>query len=167
MERVEAAISTSRQYLLILGIRAGDHHAQLTYYNLEGVNNALDASMASGATSLRCDSSAMKAQAGDTWPMDYNIYGKVGNGSVQGMDFSDGLAVYFSGGAMGRHHQLLGNAEEYKLPTTLLYCDWGPNQETEGIQVKDTLYLGIATHANDLKGDANTRLVITSILLIR
>ena len=156
MERVEAAISTSRQYLLILGIRAGDHHAQLTYYNLEGVNNALDASVASGATSLRCDSSAMKAQAIDTWPMDYNIYGKVGNGSVQGMDFSDGLAVYFSGGAIGKAPSVTKVAWKSTNFRPLYFTgDWGPNQETEGIQVKDTLYLGIATHANDLKGDAN------------
>ena len=33
--------------------------------------------------------------------------------------------------------------------------DWGTYVETEGIQVKDTLYLGISTHLNHQTGDAN------------
>ena len=157
--RVEAAISTSRQYLLVAGIRIDDHHTQFTYYNLEGLNNVLDSVEDSGAHAIQCKNTQVTAQAIDTWQTPHSIYNSISNyDSFQGMDFSDGLAIYFSSGGITERPVVTKVAwksltENFRQVS--FDGDWGSNQETEGIQVKDTLYLGISTHANDQKGDAN------------
>ncbi|WP_203651092.1 helveticin J family class III bacteriocin [Secundilactobacillus yichangensis] len=155
--RVEAAISTSREYLLIMGIRTGDHHAQLTYYNLEGLNNVLDSVEASGAYAVQCNDARITAQAIDTWQTSSSIYGLMQvNNSVQGMDFSDGQAVYFSSGGLGQTPTVVKVAwKSTNFRPVSFSGDWGAYHETEGIQVKDTLYLGISTHLNNDTGSGN------------
>ncbi|GAX02072.1 helveticin J family class III bacteriocin [Secundilactobacillus silagei] len=149
--RVEGAISTSHEYLLTVGIRVGDHHAQLAYYDLEGINNVLDSVEASGGHYIECNNSDVQQYCIDDWETPGSLYRAMGvNDGVQGLDFSDGLAVYFTSGNQDETPTVIKvdwKSTDFRGRT----CsgDWGNLNlvETEGIQVKDTLYMGITTHA--------------------
>lgn len=152
--RVEGAISTSREYMLMTTIRISDHHARLTYYDLQKANKALDDQIALGKNYVSCTNSEMKAAAGSdshSWETTKSLYGMTPNDSVQGIDLSDGEAIYVSSGNVNETPAIDKSSWNGTFTPVTFPKSQFPSSyvETEGVQIKDVLYLGISTHLND------------------
>lgn len=154
--RVEAALSSNTQYLLVMTVNKDRSKARLTIYDNGALNTALDSS----STVSMAD---MTSHIVKTWPVSGNIYTKLLNGSIQGIDLSNKFKtsnnwyIYISG----------GNLKETPSITKVTFGDTAAlskgkyadniyfpinfrteSVETESVQIfdADNLYLGIAYH---------------------
>ncbi len=157
MHRVDAALSTSKEWLLLGGIdTSGNCH--FSYFNNETINNLMDEV---DATHGFVDISQHTDDILGAYTLD-DIDGKLPYDSVQGFDFSDGRAIYISSG----HSAANANPDAPSITkffwdnqsgeqVTTYNTNWKPtssdtwtqNVETEGVQIAtDDLYLGISYH---------------------
>lgn len=158
--RTEAAVSTSRKEILILAMAqdgAGHNtNSVFTRYDLKKFNAVLDSIENNSTNFVSAGDSRITSTAVATMSVSGSLYSKTANGSIQGIDLSDGGAVYLSSGNEGETPyitKLLWNgAITIGQPLYNIYWKTDPTTgeslvETEGLQLKDYLYLGIAYHS--------------------
>lgn len=151
LKRCEAALSSSRDKLLIWSMNSADL-AQFAYYNVDTLNSILDSQEASGTNYISAgDPSVVKACVASYESA--NFYSKVVNESVQGFEFSDAQAIYISSGSTDEtpviHKGNWGTTNFTSYAHTISNADFSPLSvvETEGIHLKgDNIYLSMAFH---------------------
>ncbi|AQW21758.1 hypothetical protein PL11_007450 [Lentilactobacillus curieae] len=157
--RTEAAVSTSRKEILILAMAqdAAGHNTKsvFTRYNLNAVNAIFDRIENSSKNFISAGDAEVRAAAISTMTVNGSLYSKTANNSIQGIDLSDGAAVYLSSGNEGETPYitkfLWNGSISIGKPLYNIYWPKYPSTgeslvETEGLQLKDYLYLGIGTH---------------------
>ncbi|MFD1125115.1 helveticin J family class III bacteriocin [Lentilactobacillus raoultii] len=154
LRRVDAALSSNGRYLTILA-EGTNGKWQITCYETNVIDRLLNESttnyISCGQTEMRtrhgADGGALVSSVAFTrhFPWD----------SMQGMEFSNDLKVYLTGGqwiAGGKGeapHVLKGNWDWSKYETVSLQVDNVQYAETEGIQLYgDYVYVGVEFHEN-------------------
>ncbi len=154
--RTEAAVSTSGKEILILAIAdngAGKNAKSVfTRYKLKELNDLWDKYE---KKNISAGDEAVKRTAIDTLTINGSLYSKTMNHSIQGLDLSDGAAIYISSGAQGTQPAI---SKSYWSSNTInkgKYVDsryWPISKglvETEGLQLKGKyLFLTLAMHSN-------------------
>lgn len=148
VKRVEAAISSDQTKLLI-GVRNNNNNLQYSYYNMSTINSLLDAkeNETSKYVSFKDNSTLINdcifsfKQNGDARVLP--------NNSCQGLEFSNGNAIYIAGGNAGEAPQIglmkkSGNTYIYSSCVTIKSNAFGSKTEIEGLQLKgDDVYFAI------------------------
>ncbi|MGF7437889.1 helveticin J family class III bacteriocin [Lentilactobacillus senioris] len=163
--RCESAVSTSHKEILILAMAddgtGHNSHSVLTRYNLEALNKVLDAQEASGTNYISAGDSKVKATAISTMPVSGSLYSHTANGSLQGMDLSDGGSVYLSSGNQGETPYVSKFAWNGTINKGKpLYNIYWPDSrliETEGLQLKDRLFVTLAYHTKTDPNDSDNK----------
>lgn len=154
--RAEAAVSTSGKEILILAMAQDlDGHntkSVFTRYKLDELNGVLDDQEAAGTNFISAGDDKVTATAIDTMTVSGSLYSNTINGSIQGIDLSDGAAIYISSGNEGEQPAVSKSywQKDISKGKTVDNYYWPISKglvETEGIQVKDYLYLGVAYHS--------------------
>ncbi|WP_341779400.1 helveticin J family class III bacteriocin [Levilactobacillus sp. HBUAS70063] len=150
--RTEAAVSTSGKEILILAMNQAKTKSVLTRYNLEQLNNVLDNNE---GKNIAASDPAVKATAIATMTISGNLsLSHTMNNSVQGLDLSDGAAIYMSSGNEGEQPTISKSLwssgtinKGHKVDSRYWPISKGL-VETEGIQLKGNyLFLGVAYHS--------------------
>lgn len=156
IERVEAALSTDRNYMLIMTVNQDHSKARFTIYDHNAIQTKMDGNSALSMADLTGDII-------DTWSISGSIYSKIKNGSIQGIDLANknnngGFSVYISSGNTGEQPCVtkvtFGSTSGLSEGKYIDNIYWPISQvETEGVQIFDAtnLYVGIAYHSSDLK----------------
>lgn len=154
VKRAEAALSSDRSTMAIWMMNTSGN-VQISWYNTTTLNSVLDAKENAsskhvsfeGNTTLKnaCQGSFTQTAGNTTMP----------NGSCQGIEFSDGNALYMIGGSKGEKPKISkiicynGRYTYTSLVTISNSIFNGTQTEPEGIQLKgDYVYFGIADHAD-------------------
>lgn len=154
VKRAEAALSSDKSTLAIWMMNTSGN-VQVSWYDAATINSLLDAKenesskylSFEGNSKLKsaCKGSFTQSSGNTTMP----------NGSNQGIEFSDGNALYMIGGAKGERPKISkiicynGKYTYSSLVTISNSIFNGTETEPEGIQLKgDYVYFGIADHAD-------------------
>ncbi|WP_143128459.1 helveticin J family class III bacteriocin [Sporolactobacillus nakayamae] len=161
LKRCEAALDSSRNYLMIWSMNTSNT-VQFAYYNAAGLNNILDTQEAQASKYISAGDASVVAQCVKSYTSS-DFYNKVAHQSVQGIEFSDGQAIYISSGGVGNQPVIQkGNwgttdFTPYAVAVegaegSVLNNPVGNEVETEGIQLKgDYVYLNVSLHSDSSK----------------
>lgn len=159
--RVDAALNTDdtngRKLLIFTESDDSPHKGQFAYYDNQKLNQALDVA-ASGSNYISCGSDEVLKAVIDSYEID-DVLHYMPNGSIQGLEFSNGQAIYVSGNQGPSNSSgtitlgtvpKIGKALWGKVPNNLtLYNTNWPNGyiEIEGLQLTgDYIYFGLSYH---------------------
>jgi hypothetical protein len=158
LKRCEAALSSSRVHLLIWSMNTSNT-VQFAYYNAEGLNDILDTQEAQASKYISAGDPSVVSLCVSSYQSS-DFYNAVKYQSVQGIEFSDGQAIYISSGGTGKTPVIQkGNwGTTYFIPYAVAIeggalSNPAVNQvETEGIQLKgDYVYLNVSLHSDNSK----------------
>lgn len=130
---------------------------QFAYYNAEGLNDILDTQEAQASKYISAGDPSVVSLCVSSYQSS-DFYNAVKYQSVQGIEFSDGQAIYISSGGTGKKPVIQkGNwGTTYFIPYAVtieggaLNDPAGNQVETEGIQLKgDYVYLNVSLHSGD------------------
>lgn len=159
LTRFEAALSSNsdtpsgKEELLVLSINdSSPRHGTFTIYDNEALNNILDDQEAAGQlyTSFQDVTSAAITSFKDT-----SVYGKIPYASIQGLEFSNGRAIYYSSGKQGEQCTISKGSWHYSsLNKKTVYVGSVAATETEGMQLKgDLIYFGTSHYTDGAVSD--------------
>lgn len=156
LKRCEAALDSSRNYLLIWSMNTSNT-VQFAYYNAAGLNGILDEQEAQASKYISAGDISVITQCVESYRVG-DFYNAVTNSSVQGIEFSDGQAIYISSGpeyfqpVIQKGNWGTTNFKPYAVAIEggVLNDPAGNQVETEGIQLKgDYVYLNVSLHSGD------------------
>lgn len=159
LTRFEAALSSNsdtpsgKLELMVLAINdASPRHGTFTIYDNEALNNILDDREASGNLYT---SFADVTNTAITTHKDSSVYGKIPYASIQGLEFSNGRAIYYSSGSAGEQCTISKGSWGYSaLSKKTVYVGSVAATETEGMQLKGNLiYFGTSHYTNGAVSD--------------
>ncbi len=161
LTRFEAALSSDtdtpskKLELLVLSINdASPRIGNYTIYDNEALNDILDTNEAADQkfTSFQDVTGTVLAYA----PLNkFHAYGEVANESIQGLEFSDGRAMYFTSGSKTQETKIQKSLWEFTSNEVQTISDGTVGvTETEGIQLKgDDIYFAVAHYTGDSVSD--------------
>jgi hypothetical protein len=156
LKRCEAALDSSRVLLLIWSMNTANT-VQFAYYNAAGLNGILDEQEAQASKYISAGDISVITQCEESYRVS-DFYNAVTNSSVQGVEFSDGQAIYISSGpkyfqpVIQKGNWGTTNFKPYAVAIEggVLNDPAGNQVETEGIQLKgDYVYLNVSLHSGD------------------
>ncbi|WP_125581066.1 helveticin J family class III bacteriocin [Levilactobacillus cerevisiae] len=146
MKRLEAAVSTDKKKILIASIDTNDTmHPVL--YDVAQINAVLDrVESTHGQKSLSEVKGGLFGKVIPSFAKAANSYG-----SIQGLELSDGKAIYVSGGGVDAKAPVISkfywNSTTRSSLISLSHSDWnGFFPEPEGLQLGSTLSITVANH---------------------
>lgn len=156
LKRCEAALSSSRVHLLIWSMNTSNT-VQFAYYNAEGLNDILDQQEAQTSKYISAGDPSVFSLCVSSYQSS-DFYNAVKYQSVQGIEFSDGQAIYISSGGIGQKPVIQkgnwGTTDFIPYVVTVegdvLSDAAGYQVETEGIKLKgDDVFLNVSLHSGD------------------
>ncbi|MGO3118153.1 MAG: helveticin J family class III bacteriocin [Levilactobacillus brevis] len=153
LKRCEAALDSSRKYLLIWSMSTSDK-AQFAYYKTNEINAILDRKESSTSKYISAGDASITHACITSYEVP-TFYTKVMYQSIQGIEFNDTQHIYISSGPSNKQPVIQkGIWGTHKFINNAVYISDGVmsnpakyETETEGIQLKgDSVYLNISTH---------------------
>jgi len=151
-QRVEAALSSDKTKLLIMGIMlTSPRRAQFTEYDNEKLNNYLDTQEAMGVLNPKCTAAGVKATVNKGFYHE-SIYGYPAYQSIQGIEFANNEVIYIASGKKNYKTAITrGNwgLTSGKYTVSVTTTGNAAVEEVEGLMLSgDYVYMGLAKYTN-------------------